>query len=1346
MYLREGKAPSAALRPAFARFRAWLRALYEAIVGHPYFKGVQLNDDIRGVFDRLLASEQAIEQAEAEAPIRPVWLTQEASKLNDADWTAYQTTLADAHAARVERLEQKLLKEWFKEQSAFWEAETEKTRTAVVADLSQEPVYVALAALKKNQRPDGTALPAELHSLKLDRAALAEAYGQAKPDPKAGAPMTVAEREALQQVHDELDRNPFVPRAWFDDVGSWQDQRARAKKGRGGEAAPPFIPGRAGAAVYWDIVELGPAHPATRGVVQERIASFLRTGKPNVWSERALQVARNRVPAGTVSEPYVAPTALWAKRLQQKGLTQAQGMLPDEAAERFGYDSGDALVRALLEAPTWLQAVDEETTRRMRAQFADPALAGGLADEARQTVATIGQSEVIQAELQALQRQRRQVRPFVQAERQTQQAARREARQAIAEGVLSVAQARAIAQNRVGTLLVRHLKPERFRQAARKASAAAFELAQAGNVEGAIEEKSRELIATETVRAVYEAERAVEEAIDTFKTDLFKKDATLAKTRNMDFVVVARNIVGAYLYPMDARRRQVAVGDLEKIRQYDNDLYELLAGQIDEATANAQDYRGLTYDQFIGLRDTVLGLWTQARRSEQFLLDGRLHASQAVGADIVATLQPFAHAEPSWSENETRLYGAQSALTIVEHWTNALDKNDPNGLMSRVIYHPIKEGATAVKVAGEPLYRELVEAAAVIEPTLTKDKIAAPELRSNRFEGVLQSKAQLIGLILHTGNESNLRKLVLGYEWGAVREDGSLDTHRLDAFLARMAREGVLTRADYAFAEKVWGLFERLKPQLQRAHREMYGFYFQELPIAEIQTPFGPIRGGYMPARVDPLRVQTPDRQGMAALANGEVSYAFPTAGRGATRSRVEQYTRPLALDLQLVPAHLDWALRFIHLEPRIKDLGRLLRNHDVVEALNAVNPSAINGLLLPWLSRTARQVISERTDVKMVDRFAKALRTRTTLQQMTLNVINIIQQPLGAIIGATKVSPRYLRDGAWHLMTRPKQMAAFVTAHDPFMATHLTQQVGELRLSLDRLLVGRGRFQAMRDFGSQYGLVFQQITQHATDLVVWHGAYHEALAQQATDAEAVRAAGSAVRLTQGSYTPEDLARFEVTAPFSRLFTIYSHYFNNLANLTLSEYAGALRTYGISPRVVPRLLYATMFTLSLGAIFNEVLVRALSGRPVLPPDEDDPESWLWPAIDLIWAGHRNLGFAMVPAIGPLARATYGKVFTKEGWDDDVRASPAISVLDQSIRGVDNLYDQAHAVLTGEERPPLAVRDILTLIGMVSGLPTGAAGKPAQYLYDVDTGTVEPPANLKELGQGLISGRAPQPAP
>lgn len=60
-YLMDGKAPSHALRPLFAKVRQWLLRVYETL---RHGLGVELTPEVRGVMDRMLATEDEIDAAQ----------------------------------------------------------------------------------------------------------------------------------------------------------------------------------------------------------------------------------------------------------------------------------------------------------------------------------------------------------------------------------------------------------------------------------------------------------------------------------------------------------------------------------------------------------------------------------------------------------------------------------------------------------------------------------------------------------------------------------------------------------------------------------------------------------------------------------------------------------------------------------------------------------------------------------------------------------------------------------------------------------------------------------------------------------------------------------------------------------------------------------------------------------------------------------------------------------------------------------------------------------------------------------------------------------------------------------
>ena len=134
--------------------------------------------------------------------------------------------------------------------------------------------------------------------------------------------------------------------------------------------------------------------------------------------------------------------------------------------------------------------------------------------------------------------------------------------------------------------------------------------------------------------------------------------------------------------------------------------------------------------------------------------------------------------------------------------------------------------------------------------------------------------------------------------FGKENPDGTLDTSKWDAFIMRMVNEGVLTQEDFQLVQEIWDLFEQTKGPAQAAHKELYGYYFPEVPAEPVSTPFGVLRGGYVPAITD--RSMNTDAAKQAAqddVSQMRSNTMFPAAERGFTKQRVE-YNEPLDLDL----------------------------------------------------------------------------------------------------------------------------------------------------------------------------------------------------------------------------------------------------------------------------------------------------------------------------------------------------------------------------------------------------------------------------------------------------------------
>lgn len=191
-YLFEGNAPSVELQGVFSRIRAWIMHVYQSLSK----LNVMLTDEVRGVFDRLLATNDDILSAEAARGYSPLFQSAEEMGATQAEWKAYQEMNQGQAQEAVEQLGSRSLRDmrWVANtrakvmKSLQRDANTKRkaVKAEVAAEVRQQPVYSAQNFLKTGEMigPDGEQIKIE-KGAKLDNAALSEMYPEtmlARPD------------------------------------------------------------------------------------------------------------------------------------------------------------------------------------------------------------------------------------------------------------------------------------------------------------------------------------------------------------------------------------------------------------------------------------------------------------------------------------------------------------------------------------------------------------------------------------------------------------------------------------------------------------------------------------------------------------------------------------------------------------------------------------------------------------------------------------------------------------------------------------------------------------------------------------------------------------------------------------------------------------------------------------------------------------------------------------------------------------------------------------------------------------------------------------------------------------
>lgn len=889
------------------------------------------------------------------------------------------------------------------------------------------------------------------------------------------------------------------------------------------------------------------------------------------------------------------------------------------------------------------------------------------------------------------------------------------------------------AMQTIGSLKTSEIKPYVFYRTEKKVSQLVAKYFTAGNFELALRYKKAEYLNHELYR---EASKAVVEMdkFDKLVKRVFEKDEDLAKKRDVDLVYVARAILAKYGI---GKQDQETEKYLKQLSEYSPDAFNNLKEMIDSLSVDAGPVDQIDYDKFIELRDFVKTVWDLSKEQKLMEIDGKKVSIETARQEVIDGLVSFNDKAPQaqkltlsdMDKFKTILLSAKASLRRVESLTDLFDMGNIDGPFRKYIFQPISDAATKYRLEKEKKLNEYKGILKKYEDIFKVDvKIPAENL------GVEFTKTELLMALLHTGNKSNKSKLLRGRGWGTLNEDGSLNSERWDAFISSAQANGFLTEMDYKFAQEIWDLMESMKSPMQKAFKKMFGHYFAEITANEIDTPWGKFKGGYVPAKVDPyLSEDAAIRQEKNEFEQSNGVFSMPTTGRGMTKKRVESYAAPLDLNLDLLGSHIDAALRLTYIEPAIKDALKIVLNKEVRSVMSSVDKNLATDAIMPWLARTATQRVvtpSSSGVLKFTDKVATVLRKRVAMQVMTLNVANTLQQFTGVIVAASKVNPTKLKHASMEYTRNSKEIVEMIYEKSDWMRSSQGSNLYEASQAIEKMIVNKTNIDKAKDFADQHTYILQTGAQNIVNSIVWYASYNESIEKGLTESSAVKAADSAVRLTQGSMAAEDVSAFEVGSATQRLFTQFYGYFNMLMNLQTTEAQKIIKESGFKGGA-PKLFGLYMTSMMLPAVISFMITDAMAGKF----GDDDDDGYFDEFLETFLGSQFRTATAMVPWVGQSANVMVG-AFNKIPYDDKLNLSPVLSVIENSSASPAKIY---RGIEKGEFKKG-AVKDFLTLVGVMSGLPIGPIGKPIGYLMDVESGKAKPTGPI-DVTRGLISGSA-----
>lgn len=1318
-YVFTGKAPSAALKQVFNRFRQFMIAVYRNI---EKFMGIndraELNADITGVMDRMLASSSAIVEAQAASNLEMLIHQDDAMRLgiSPKDYDEMRQDHEIATELSINTLEQKSLRNmiWYQKQKSKYlktlQKEADKKRAAVREDMAkeiaQEPVYQAMAFLRQ---PLDQVAKRDLTKVEPERDNLFEAIA------KFGG----------------LDANE-VESTWG------IDEAAKTKSGVGNKpvvrSSKSKVKGLSIESMAEKLSEEGYLTLDEHGKfdtreLEDKFAEQLRG--VNQYSNQVdpelldysqdmdllQRYAEGRTTKGKLSLDWIEAKYGRDSDIYQSiskgayGFAQRGGENPDVVAEMFGYESGDALIRDLLNSPSPKQKIDELTDARMAVQYSEFFDQQSIVEAVEAALHNDVRARMLSAEMAAL------------------------------NGLLGRKSAlneaaKTVAQDIVQRQKIKDIRPHVRAQDDARLGRMANEAFRKGETVEAARHKRNQLVQFYATKYSYDAKDQIQKHLDLVKK-VFGNNEKLSKNRDFDFVTAARGILGKYDLGRESTNYE---HQLELIRKYDPTTYAEI--QNIGALPENKNYRELTLEQFNAVMAAVETLWHRSKENKIWHITNEAFEREQVreeliqqtgGKKSVEKIQQTLLGRDKTAELKAKFMELGASAKRVDQVVTWLD-GGASGKFRTYLINPMQDALAKYRIEKAKMLKDVVD---IFEGfgKLDNSKIAAPELNNFTFVG----KQSLLHAILHTGNLSNKERLVLGYGWGARLEDGSVDFSAWDQFFSRMVKEGVITKKDMDNIQKLWNLFDKYKEQAQITHKKINGRYFDELPRSPISTPFGEYEGGYVPAAYDRIRSNEQDRiQDKNLAENNLAALDIATTGANFTKSRADRYHDQLELDMSRLPSHLDKELRYIHLELQIRQIGRLLLNKDFRNEIERVLPFGVKQVFNPWLKAIANQTVDESSGVSLLDNIFRTLRRNTGIAIMAGNLKNAVEQFTGFTQVAVAVPLKQLLKAQAHyfasVATR-EDMANNIMEMSDFMKTRFDRAADEYRYAVDEIVFQKGAIQTVKDFTMKHAYVLQTTIQRPMEMISWQAAFNHYTEQGMTQYEAVHAADAVIRQYMTDMSPEGISNLERGTPAKRMFLMFYNWFNMVWNTSMSEAKLALEaSNGSWVQASPRLAYVALMMISIPSMLSELLGVIFAGG--LKDEDDDDNKWDDLSAKLALSQLKMLA-AFVPYAGNVVNAAISNT-DDTIVNDRYTASPVFSMGESGlslIQHAKRALDEDKEVNQGK-----AAKDMLNTATLVTGIPFAVLGKPSGYWLDVAQGKKDAPDSIYDATRGTITGK------
>jgi hypothetical protein len=1185
-YLIKGEAPSLELRDAFRTFSAWIKNVYKNLLAQ--FRGnadraldTNLSPEIRQVMDRMLATDAQIQQAEFARSMFPTFQTAEEAGMNQEQWEAYQAQGKDATATAVEQLQRKSLADmkWFANAKGKAIRQMQKrakevraqVRTDVRREVMTQPVYQAWA------------------------------FFRSRLDMPANQPKPKAQNRELNPAVDSL----FVAIGMLGGldkdqlVGTWGfDPADRAESGVFGKPVVRANKGRTlddmlGALAEWGYLPVDEnGKPDLRDFEEVFFNELAGDPQYSMWADYSLQREEEapdvafdlaNIPSGKISTSWLkakySPDESWRKLTALKMTSEATGLDPDVVAPAFDFDSGDAMVQALIAAEDPSLVIERLTDQRMLQEFSELATPEQIERSAEAAIHNEARARFVATELEA-------VNQLNNAREKT-----------TSGGTVNVIMkaAREFAEDILSRKKLRDIKPGQFANAEAKAGREADAAQRAGDYNAMAQAKRNQLLNAYAARG---AVKALEEA-----------EQTLKYLRKFDRDTVRKGLPPEYQDQIDAILEDIGLRamsnkQIDRLKSLDawvkqqNELgftVDIDQRLLDRAAQ--KQFRELTLQEMRAIRDAIKNIEHLGRKKKQYQVARDLRIFEDVRDEVLATIEesggkskvvPFKTEKGSMADIGKSVRSFFAVNRKLSSLIQQMDGGKDAGIFWQAAMRRFNDAADYRQELQDQYFPKL-------EALLNRLEKSTGKLLEKRFiQGLgfsLDTETRM-AILLNWGNEQGRARILEGLK----KPNGELfTTAQVQTVLQTFTAE------ELQIANDMWALIDEFWPLIVEKQKRVTGIEpgkVEALPftMTSADGQVVQVRGGYYPLKYDNDKDGGRQNQLDTAATFDELkrgAFAHASTRRGHVEKRAETVDRPIRLDLNVAVEHIVQVTQDLAFHEAIVDVSRLLNDRKIKSMILEKYGQEV------WDTMSGAMVTIAQDGVLQTSKWIRiGFRLRNNVSRSIMGAAfgTALLQPFGFFNSMAKIGPRWVLNGIGNALSDATQLQssmAWVGEKSIFMRARARTFNAEMN-SINSKLNGRSQLLQMYDTTLFFMMQKLQVT---VDVPTWIGAYNKYLSEGFEEDTAIALADQAVIDSQGSGLVKDQTEFQLNHP---LITQFYSYFAATYNL-LAQKTG--NTDFKNPRALMGWMSDVFFLVVLPSIAAEMLKAALKGDL----EDDEPE-------------------------------------------------------------------------------------------------------------------------------------------